>query len=162
MFNPPSCSTRTPALGARNNTSRQVLHSQSVEAFMTSICCCIYFIARSLEHLCRLSVEKSASVFFSSAGSPCQRCLWLQPIFHQRNCSSILHQCVHTAGSRKTFSLSYFICSNFAPQVKAASSPVMLYDSCYRRCRYNQGTGIARAVVLPSCFLFCVTSGCKY
>lgn len=78
MINLRSCSARTPALGARTNTSRQVLHSQTVEAFLTSICCCIDFIVRSLERLHR-AVEQVC--FFSSAGSVCRRCLMAAAYF---------------------------------------------------------------------------------
>lgn len=133
MINRRSCSTRTAALGARNNTSSQVLHSQTVEAFMTSICCCIDFIIRSLERLHGLSSKR---VFSAQQVHRVRGVSWLRPIFYQRNSSSIppspppTHQCVHTAEKRETFSLTFFICTNFALPAKAASSPLMLYDSC--------------------------------
>lgn len=78
MINPRSCSTRTAALGARNNTSGQVLHSQTVEVFMTSICCCIDFIVRSLERLRRLSSKR---VFSARQVHRVRGVSWLRPYF---------------------------------------------------------------------------------
>lgn len=97
MINPPpSCSPRT-----RNNTSRQVLHSQSVEAFMTSICRWMDFIVRSLERLRRLAVEKQHAGF---SAQQVHRVRGARALFSTRETApASLHQCVHPPESLYQF-----------------------------------------------------------
>lgn len=69
---------------------------------MTSGCFCIDFIVPSLESVHGLSVEQQQARFFSSAGSPCQRCSWSPPIYQScEPAPACLCRCARAAVSKK-------------------------------------------------------------